>query len=443
MSELHTAEREVVGGFIRYKGEGLPSFLTPDYIEDAGLRLVLTAAMAVLARDRTVTPVLVGEHLKAAGLLGPDAVSGPLLVSLAAEVSPASYMPMYANRVVNAFNLRTLKASLEAGLCAVAKATEWEGALGAVKREVARAEGTLALGAKTDMVAVSTLVEDAVNKVLAIQAGQIPPALSTGWPSVDKLLSGGMRGGQFIVAAGRPAMGKSSFGTCLAANVARGGGHVLYYPFEESHEDVLHRWLSSDGKIPLGWLKDPGDARGNNKLLSTAAMAREWLGKVQVPQKVRAMTSGEVAASARRVHADTPVSMIVVDYIQRVKATNARDSRQLQVKYDCEVLHDIGVELNIPVVALAQVGRKCEERTDKRPLLSDLRESGDIENEAGLVLGLYRDEYYNPNTTDKGVVELLCLKQRFGPSDTVKLGWHGSTVTFSELEGQPWTQSNR
>lgn len=443
MTELHTAEREVVGGFIRYRGEGLPSFLTPEYILDARLRLVFEAARAVYERDRVVTPVLVGEQLKAAGLLHPDAVDGPLLVSLAAEVSPVSYMPTYANRVVNAFNLRTLKASLETSLEAVSRASEWEGALDSVKRSVARAEGTLTLGAKTDMVAVSTMVEAVIGKVLAVQAGDVSPALSTGWPTVDKLLSGGMRAGQFIVVAGRPAMGKSSFGTCLAANVARNGGNVLYYPFEESHEDVLHRWLSSSGKIPMGWLKDPGDSKNNTRLFTTGAMASEWLGRIQVPTKVRAMTSGEVAASARRAHADKPVSMLVVDYLQRVKPTNTRDSRQLQIKHDCEVLHDVGIELGIPVVALAQFGRKCEERTDKRPTLADLRESGDIENEAGLVLGLYRDEYYHPNTVDKGAVELLCLKQRFGPSETVKLAWHGSTVTFAELEGESWTQSVR
>ena len=443
MSELHTAEREVVGGYIRYRGEGLPSFLTPEYILDGRLRLVFDAARAVFERDRVVTPVLVGEHLKAAGLLHPDAVDGPLLVSLAAEVSPASYMPMYANRVVNAFNLRTLKATLEASLQAVSRASEWESALDGVKREMARVEGTLTLGTKTDMVAVSTMVEGTVKKILAVQAGEVAPALSTGWKSVDDLLSGGLRAGQFIVVAGRPAMGKSSFGTCLAANVARNGGNVLYYPFEESHEDVLHRWLSSDGKIPMGWLKDPSDTARNNKLFATAATAREWLGRIQVPAKVRAMTSGEVAASARRAHAEAPVSMLVVDYLQRVKATNGRDSRQLQIKHDCEVLHDIGIELGIPVVALAQFGRSAEQGTDKRPLLADLRESGDIENEAGLVLGLYRDEYYHPDTLNKGVVELLCLKQRFGPSETVRLAWHGSTVTFAELEGDQWTRSNR
>ena len=443
MSELHTAEREVVGGYIRYRGEGLPSFLTPEYILDGRLRLVFDAARAVFERDRVVTPVLVGEHLKAAGLLHPDAVDGPLLVSLAAEVSPASYMPMYANRVVNAFNLRTLKATLEASLQAVSRASEWESALDGVKREMARVEGTLTLGTKTDMVAVSTMVEGTVKKILAVQAGEVAPALSTGWKSVDDLLSGGLRAGQFIVVAGRPAMGKSSFGTCLAANVARNGGNVLYYPFEESHEDVLHRWLSSDGKIPMGWLKDPSDTARNNKLFATAATAREWLGRIQVPAKVRAMTSGEVAASARRAHAEAPVSMLVVDYLQRVKATNGRDSRQLQIKHDCEVLHDIGIELGIPVVALAQFGRSAEQGTDKRPSLADLRESGDIENEAGLVLGLYRDEYYHPDTLNKGVVELLCLKQRFGPSETVRLAWHGSTVTFAELEGDQWTRSNR
>lgn len=441
--ELHTAEREVVGGFIRYKGEGLPPFLTAEYILDPRLRLVMTAAKAVLERDRVVTPVLVGEHLKAAGLLGPDAVDGPLLVSLAAEVSPVSFMPVYAGRVVNAYNLRTLRAALEVSIRAVEQASEWDAALEAAKRELAKAEGALVLGAKTDMIQAASLVNETVAKIMAVQAGQTAPALSTGWNSLDGVLSGGLRGSQFVVVAGRPAMGKSSFGTCLAANVARSGGNVLYYPFEESHEDVLHRWLSTGGKIPMGWLKDPLDSTRNKAFLEATARTTEWLGNIRIPAKVRAMTSGEVAASARRSHAETPVSLVVVDYLQRVKATNTRDSRQQQIKHDCEVLHDLAVDLNVPVVALAQFGRSAEQGNDKRPSMSDLRESGDIENEAGLIIGLYRDEYYNPTTLDKGVVELLCLKNRFGPTETVRLSWQGSTVTFAELEGESWTQSKR
>jgi len=435
MNECVEAEREVVACYIRFQGEGCPAYLTPEYITDAKLRVIFEAAIAVMKRDRFVSGTLVAEHLQASGLLGDDMVPGPYLVDLLGSVGTAVGVPHYAARIVNAHNLRVLAASMAAAATEIRGAREWQDALDAAKKALVLAEARMVLNGEADMVSASTLLTGVMAKLMEIQAGRVPPALSTGWPSLDAMLSGGLRPGQLVIGGGRPAMGKSSFGTCLAMNVAVGGGEVLYYPFEESQEDVAHRWLSASSPIPLGWLKDPKDRGRNPQLMDAMSAASPWMERIRIPRLTRSLQVGALAASARRCHAQKPVSLVVVDYIQRMKATNTRDPRYLQVKEDAIGLHDLAHELGCPVVALAQFGRSAEEGTDKRPSLKDFREAGDIENEGTPIFGFYRDEYYNKQTPEPGVVEVLVLKNRFGPTGTVKLGWHGSRVAFYEMEG--------
>ena len=179
---------------------------------------------------------------------------------------------------------------------------------------------------------------------------------------------------------------------------------------------------------------------GTGKTHAVAALAVRLLGEGDTTiDRLLMVTFGrnatrELRARVRRLHTQKGVGLVVIDYLQLMRSSRYQESREQEISDISRNLKGLAKELNIPVVALAQLNRKVEERSDKRPVLSDLRESGAIEQDADMVMFLYRDEYYNPDTEDKNLAECIVAKNRSGETGMFKLGWKGEYTKFSNVE---------
>lgn len=252
---------------------------------------------------------------------------------------------------------------------------------------------------------------------------------ATGFSDFDGMTSG-LHKGDLVIVAGRPSMGKTAFAMNLAENVAiRGKAPVLVFSMEMPGEQLAMRMMSSLGRIDqntvrTGKLSDDDWPR----LSSAVSMLSE--AKMFIDD-TPALSPGEVRARARRLareHGD--LGLIVLDYLQLMQVPGYRENRTLEISEISRSLKALAKEMKVPVIALSQLNRSLEQRTDKRPIMSDLRESGAIEQDADLIVFIYRDEVYNPDTADKGTAEIIIGKQRNGPIGRVRMTFLGQYTRF-------------
>jgi len=264
------------------------------------------------------------------------------------------------------------------------------------------------------------------------QSDSAIPGLSTGMRDLDKKINGLNKSDLLLVAA-RPAMGKSAFALNLALNVAKKYGKtVAIFNLEMSREQLAMRLLAIESfvdsqKMATGKLSEE---EWTKLCMASAALSQTDIRIDDNPS----ITVAEMNAKCRRVE---NLGMVVIDYLQLMNGSGygkGGDSRVNVVSEISRSLKIMAKELNVPVICLSQLSRGPESRTDKRPMLSDLRESGAIEQDADEVLFLYRDEYYNENTEDKGVAECIVSKNRHGEVGTVKLQWIPQYQTFADRE---------
>ena len=258
--------------------------------------------------------------------------------------------------------------------------------------------------------------------------------LATGWYDFDKLTTG-LHPNEFIIIAARPAMGKTAFALNLATHAAMTQEKsVALFNLEMSAEQLAMRILSSLGqiegfKLRTGNLMNPDWKRINeasSQLSNTNLVIDDTPG----------ITVAELRSKCRKFKLEYGLDCIMIDYLQLMSGSGARkgDSRQQEISDISRSLKALARELNVPVIALSQLSRACESRTDHRPMLSDLRESGAIEQDADIVMFLYRDEYYNKDSPSKGITEVIIAKQRNGPIGTVELVWMGDLCRFGNKE---------
>lgn len=245
-----------------------------------------------------------------------------------------------------------------------------------------------------------------------------PRGLTTGWTDLDRTL-GGLRGGTVTLFAGRPAMGKSDVGAELARNVTASGHRTLVVSVEMSVLELVDRWQATSIHLRRTALRDgtlsPKDWERINSPNGAARLADHPLWVLDDPE----VTIPQIRATATKIAAE----LIIVDYMQLLLPAQRRDSRQVEVSELSAAIKRMARALDVPVVALAQLNRQVENRTQKRPTLADLRESGSLEQDADTVVMLYRDDYYNAQAETKGVLEFIVEKNRHGPRDTVKVAY--------------------
>jgi replicative DNA helicase len=260
--------------------------------------------------------------------------------------------------------------------------------------------------------------------------------VSTGFADLDKMTSG-MQPSDLIIVAARPSMGKTTFAMNLCEYAAMTQDKpVLIFSLEMPSEQIMMRMLASLGridqtKVRTGQLDDDDWAR----LSSTMGLVAEK-GKMYVDDS-SGLTPTEVRSRARRVAREHGgLSMIMIDYLQLMKVPGMSENRTLEIAEISRSLKSLAKELQVPVVALSQLNRGLEQRADKRPINSDLRESGSIEQDADLIMFIYRDEVYNDDPNNKGLAEVIIGKQRNGPIGKVPLTFQGHFSRFDNYAGQ-------
>ena len=253
----------------------------------------------------------------------------------------------------------------------------------------------------------------------------------TGFIDLDRLLTG-LHPGELIVVGARPAMGKTSFAMNVAEHAALNKGKVTaVFTLEMPREQIAMRMLCSDARVDMqrvrrGTLRDE-DWEKISKTLGPLTAAPMYI------DDTAAITPTQLRSRCRQLKMDKGLDLVVVDYLGLMRADGKTENRQLEVSEISRQLKAIALELKIPIVACAQLSRANKDRIDKRPMLSDLRDSGSIEQDADVVMFLHREEYYNKETEDKNIGEVIVSKQRSGPLGTVKLAWLSEYTTFANL----------
>lgn len=257
--------------------------------------------------------------------------------------------------------------------------------------------------------------------------------LTTGFRYLDTMTSG-LQKSDLIILAARPAMGKTSFALSLALNAAvKGKASVMVFSLEMSKEQLGQKLLSMESKVDMQSLKT---GRLERRDWDDINIAMDVLSNAKINiDDTAGITIMEMKSKCRRLKAEEGLDLVVVDYLQLMTPEGRSDSRTQEVSVISRNLKLLARELDCPVIVLSQLSRAPETRTDHRPMLSDLRESGSIEQDADIVIFLYRDEYYNEDTESPGECEVIVAKHRSGPTGTVKLAWLKKLTRFVDSTG--------
>jgi replicative DNA helicase len=267
------------------------------------------------------------------------------------------------------------------------------------------------------------------------QSKEVVTGLPTGFVDLDDRTSG-LQKGDLVIVAARPAMGKTSFCLNIAQNASlRTGETVGLFSLEMSKEQLVLRMLCADARIDAHRLRT---GKLNEKDWARLAKAYANLSSSKIYIDDSAMvTPLEMRAKCRRLKAENGLGLIIVDYLQLVTGSGRVENRQQEISSISRSLKGLAKELNVPVIALSQLSRAPEARTDKRPQLSDLRESGAIEQDADIVMFIYREEEYKQSDENRGIAEIIIGKQRNGPTGTLKLAFIKEFTRFENLEWHP------
>lgn len=419
--DLH-AEQAVLGAMMlseqaRY-GLTVEDGLKADDFYAPQHQVVYEAIRQLYGENQPIDSITVVEQLRRSGTL--DAAGGREAIwQLTAAVTEVAALPRHAEIVGDLSKLRRLLHATYEIQATVLKGEDdpaliVERAQGLVF-EVSTEEETKGLHT------VGSFIDDEVRHLEELEKdGRDITGLSTGYRDLDKATSG-LQPGSMVVLAARPSMGKSALVTNLAENIAlQNKGAVALFSLEMPERELLHRVLSSQAAI-----------KGED--MRKGRIGDRWPDVLEVADKLAKaplfiddssdIGIMEIRAKCRRLHASHPggVACVIIDYLQLMRTDGRTDNRVQQIGEISRGLKILAQELKCPVIALSQLSRGVESRPDKRPLLSDIRESGNIEQDADMVLFLYRDEYYNQETAEPGVAELIIAKNRSGRLGNIRL----------------------
>ena len=386
-------------------------------------------AMEGLVRDgEPVDIVTVTESLKKSGRL--DQVGGiSFLANLTNSVPSTANLAHYAKIVKEKALLRALiDASTEIAGAAYEASEDVARQLDDAEQKILAIAGGRITGSFTP---IKEVVFDAVDRVsvLARSKGGIT-GLSTGLATLDSVTRG-LQKSDLIVVAARPAMGKTAFVLNLATHVALQGKTVAFFSLEMPREQLMHRIFCAEGQIDATRL-----ARGeldDDEWSRLVKVADRMLKAELYFDDTSSTTVMDIRTRARRLKSEHGLDLIAIDYLQLIQAPGRAENRTLAVAEMTRSLKVLARELEVPIIVLSQLSRATEGRSDKRPMLSDLRESGSIEQDADIVMFLYREDYYNQDTENANITELSIAKHRNGATDTLKLFFQKEYTRFRDL----------
>jgi replicative DNA helicase len=400
--------------------------LTPEDFYKPAYQHIYDAIRTLVGAGEPADAVTVADELRRAGLL--DDIGGPgVLLDLQTATPAISNAARYGRIVRDTALLRRLiGVAGEIAEIAYDEPDDVTKALDAAENKVFQLADHQVVDSTRPL---SELLGEAFDDLqLAYERGTAITGVATGYHDLDDLLSG-LQPETLNVVGARPSMGKTSFALGMAAHVAINGGlPVLFFSLEMGHKELTGRILSAEARV-------------DSKKLRTGDLTEtDWskigraIGRLDAPLYLDDnpnVTVMEIRAKARRMKArHGGLGLVVVDYLQLMSGRLGAENRQVEVSEISRGLKILARELRIPILALSQLSRNLESRGEKRPMLSDLRESGSIEQDADVVMFIYRDEVYNPDSPDRGAAEIIVAKHRNGPIGTRRLVFLGQYTRF-------------
>lgn len=427
------AEKSVLGA-VMLSNDALMDVMEvvrPDDFYNNNNREIFSAVCKLNQEGSPVDTITVSEELKKRAVL--ESVGGRVYVaSLAADVPSTSNAVEYARIIAEKATLRRL---IEKGGQISEKSYDSDASASEVL-EFAEKE-IFEIGQKRqrkDFVHIKDVLMDNIEAIdKASQMEGNLTGMTTGFKDLDELTSGLQKANMIIVAA-RPAMGKTAFALSMAQAAAiKGNATVLIFSLEMTKTELGQRLLSMDSKVDMQKLKTGNLERRDWDQIN---LALDELSQADINIDDSSRTMVEIRNKCRRLKAARGLDLIVVDYIQMMNIEGRSEGRQQEITTISRYLKQLAMEMECPVIALSQLSRKPDDRENHRPVLSDLRESGAIEQDADVVMFLYRDEYYNKESTDKhGECEVIIAKNRSGPTDTIYVTWIGKYTKFADKSG--------
>jgi replicative DNA helicase len=430
------AEQAVLGGLLLDTSAwdqvgdsvGAEDFYRPDH------KLIFEAIAELVAQSKVCDVVTVSEQLDRSGKLQ-DAGGLAYLGTLARDTPTAANVRAYAQIVRERALLRAL-VSVGSAIASSVFSDDGMSARDLVNQaeqrvfEIAERGTRRSDGAQS----VRTMLPALIDKIDDWHANPDKMrGLATGFKDFDNK-TGGLRGGDLVIVAGRPSMGKTTLAINMAENVALDQnvrGSVLVFSMEMPAEQLMTRMLSSVGGVPLHDIRS-GRISDQDWVRITSATNQLAEARLFIDESP-GLTPTELRARARRVKREHGLDMVVVDYLQLMQVTGTKENRATEISEISRGLKALAKELNVPVIALSQLNRSVEQRESKKPVMSDLRESGAIEQDADMILFIYREEVYDKNTPKKGVADIDLAKHRNGETGYFPLTFQGQFTRFQNF----------
>ena len=433
------AEQSVLGGLLLDNAawDRIADFVNPDDFYRFDHRLIFQHIVKLISNARPADVITVFESLTSGGKA--DDVGGiSYLNSLAQNTPSAANIRRYAEIVRDRAILRKLITVADeiSGAAFNPQGKEVKQMLDQAESKIfaIAEEGSRGTQGFQDIQPLLTQVVERIDELYNCENQNDITGVPTGFTDLDSMTSG-MQGGDLIIVAGRPSMGKTAFAINIAEHVALNSGlPVAIFSMEMGGTQLAMRMLGSVGRLDQHRLRT---GRLNDEDWPRLTHAIQKLNDAQIYiDETPALNSIELRARSRRLARTCgKLGLIVVDYLQLMSANSAGENRATEISEISRNLKGLAKELNCPVIALSQLNRSLEQRPNKRPVMSDLRESGAIEQDADVILFIYRDEVYNPDSPEKGMAEIIIGKQRNGPIGSVRMTFIGQYTKFENYTG--------
>jgi len=431
------AEQSVLGGLMldNTAWDRVADLMAESDFYRADHRLIYRHISKLIEQNRPADVVTVAESLESTKDL-PTVGGLPYLNALAGNTPSAANIRRYAEIVRERAILRRL-AEVGTEIADTAYNTMGRDATQILDEAESKVFEIAEQGARgrqgfQEMPPLLTRVVERIDLLYNRQGDSDVTGVATGFIDLDRMTSG-LQPGDLVIIAGRPSMGKTSLALNIAEHAALASGlPVGVFSMEMAATQLVMRMIGSVGKLDQHKLRT-GRLHDDDWQRLTHAVGKLNEAPIHIDETA-ALNPLELRARARRLHRQyKKLGMIVVDYLQLMSASSTGENRATELSEISRSMKSLAKELDCPVVALSQLNRSLEQRPNKRPVMSDLRESGALEQDSDVILFIYRDEVYNPETADKGVAEVIIGKQRNGPIGTVKLAFLGEYTRFENL----------
>lgn len=431
------AEQSVIGAMLieREAISKVAEFLQPEDFYREAHRLIYTTILDLFNKNDAVDMVTVTENLRKVDKL--ESVGGISYITSLANSVPTAANVIYHARIVEEKSLLRLLINAATEIAGMGYEGSEDAAqiLDQAERKILEVSGRK-MG--HDFTPINTIVMDAFNKIELLYAskGGIT-GLPTGFKDLDRLTSG-LQPSDLILIAARPSMGKTAFVLNIAQHIAiKEKKAVAFFSLEMSKEQLVQRMLCAEAPIDAQRLRI-GELEENDWTKLVRASDRLSAAPIFIDDTA-GITVLEMRSKARRLKIEHNLSLIIIDYLQLMQGSSGSgrsENRQQEISEISRSLKALARELHVPVIALSQLSRSVESRQVKKPMLSDLRESGSLEQDADIVAFLYREDYYDPETEKKNITEVIVAKHRNGPVDSVQLFFHKQWTKFVDLSRQ-------